>query len=215
MIIQPHFIFRQISSLIHVLTAMHWLLKYMTIGSKRLKIFLCRVNHVFYFWKRGVITFSVFSQYITTPINYRLNPLQVSQPFSKPLASPASYVLALLYAFPHIPVVCRLLYASDNFCEAYLFFIYFSFFFLKLLFFLFAYRYGFSFHIKVIFFSHLVILLFLFCGLLFENKKGGLLHFGVKSPLNLKTIDLLYWDYLYVCNGDILLYKSKSKHKKR
>ena len=139
-----------------------------------------------------IITFSVFSQYITTPINYRLNPLQVSQPFSKPLASPASYVLALLYAFPHIPVVCRLLYASDNFGEAYLFFIYFSFFFLKLLFFLFAYRYGFSFHIKVIFFSHLVILLFLFCGLLFENKKGGLLHFGVKSPLNLKTIDLLY-----------------------
>ena len=66
-----------------------------------------------------IITFSVFSQYITTPINYRLNPLQVSQPFSKPLASS---VLALLYTFPHIPVVCRLLYALDNFGEAYLFF---------------------------------------------------------------------------------------------
>ena len=69
-----------------------------------------------------IITFSVFSQYITTPINYRLNPLQVSQPFSKPLASPASSVLALLYTFPHIPVVCRLLYASNNFGESYLFF---------------------------------------------------------------------------------------------
>jgi len=56
-----------------------------------------------------IITFSVFSQYITTPINYRLNPLQVSQPFSKPLASPASSVLALPYTFPHIPVACRML----------------------------------------------------------------------------------------------------------
>ena len=42
---QSHFIFRQISSLIHALTATLWLLRYMTTGFKRW-IFLCRVNHV-------------------------------------------------------------------------------------------------------------------------------------------------------------------------
>lgn len=54
----------------------------------------------------------------------------------------------------------------------------------------FTYRYGFAFYIKVIFFlCNCVILLFKFSVLLFENKKGGLLHFGVKSPLGLKTIN--------------------------
>jgi len=98
----------------------------------------------------------------------------------------------LLYTFPHIPVVCRLLYALDNFGEAYLFFNLFFLLLPQAFVFLLRLQYGFSFHIKVIFFSHLVILLSLFCGLLFKNKKGGLLHFGVKSPLNLKTTDLLY-----------------------
>ena len=42
----------------------------------------------------------------------------------------------------------------------------------------------FSFDVKVvILFIHCVILLFLLSVFAFENKKGGLLHFGVKNPL--------------------------------
>ena len=49
MIILFHFIFTLIQSLIYAHAVTYTLLKYMTTGYKKLKIFLFIINHVFYF----------------------------------------------------------------------------------------------------------------------------------------------------------------------
>ena len=81
----------------------------------------------------------------------------------------------------------------------------------------FAYRYGFAFYIKVIFLlSHCVILLFFFSVLLFENKKGGLLHFGVKSPpkitIKLTLIVIELFNFCVKSYFQKLLLSKKHRH---